>query len=154
VISVPCSLIKRCKSHFHSLASGVDMIIGTNGSIFIIPTSNPSNVTNSNSNNSNSNNQKINDDHNSSFTMDSTDKQDKPDTKQKLMFDALSRERAARVRNACIVLSKQHIAIWSATVMDVYMDSVTLQLAASELLVPDNWQKICQTALARKFANQ
>ncbi|KAF9339550.1 exosome complex exonuclease rrp4 [Linnemannia elongata] len=34
-ISVPPALVQRCKSHFHSLACGVDVILGLNGYIWV-----------------------------------------------------------------------------------------------------------------------
>lgn len=34
-ITVPPALVQRCKSHFHSLACGVDVILGLNGYIWV-----------------------------------------------------------------------------------------------------------------------
>ncbi|KAF9581608.1 exosome non-catalytic core subunit rrp4, partial [Lunasporangiospora selenospora] len=34
-VSVPPSLVQRCKSHFHSLSCGVDLILGLNGYIWV-----------------------------------------------------------------------------------------------------------------------
>ncbi len=37
-LRVPSSLIKRCKQHFHTLPCGVDIIIGTNGYVWMTET--------------------------------------------------------------------------------------------------------------------
>lgn len=38
LVDVPCSLIKRRKTHFHNLPCGATVILGNNGYIWVSPT--------------------------------------------------------------------------------------------------------------------
>jgi exosome complex component RRP4 len=124
-LRVPSSLIKRCKQHFHTLECGVDAILGNNGYVWLEPT---------------------------------------PPQRQELEYDEAAelskapkqpatpeqREKICRVRNSILALSQMHIAIYKETIMDVYVESVNLGLAAKSMLNPDVLQRVTQVALARQ----
>jgi len=38
LVDVPCSLVKRRKTHFHNLPCGATVILGNNGYVWISPT--------------------------------------------------------------------------------------------------------------------
>lgn len=133
-LAVPSSLIKRQKQHFQSLACGVDVILGCNGYIWITET--PSEFEESYGV--------------ESLASTALGGQDvKP---KRVQVTEEGRERVARVRNCIQVLANMFIAIYPATILDVYLASVSLGLSAKNILNPEVAQQVTQTALERKQA--
>eukprot|EP00468_Gymnochlora_sp_CCMP2014_P014684 CAMPEP_0167768658 /NCGR_PEP_ID=MMETSP0110_2-20121227/16806_1 /TAXON_ID=629695 /ORGANISM="Gymnochlora sp., Strain CCMP2014" /LENGTH=149 /DNA_ID=CAMNT_0007657389 /DNA_START=210 /DNA_END=656 /DNA_ORIENTATION=+ len=107
-LSVPASLIKRCKNHFHILPCGVHIILGNNGYIWL----------------------------QSKRKVPEKKKSSKEEVKSKVknITTPEEREKICRVRNSIVVLSKMSIAIYAETVMDVYKQSRELGLSARDIL--------------------
>jgi len=122
-VTVPSGLIRRTKQHFHSLECGVDIILGTNGYIWISET-NP-----------------ISED----MKVEEKDDQFEPPVVK--VVSSSTREKISRIRNSILALSKMFMPIFSSTIMDVYNESITLGLLAKDVLHPDNLQSVTQTAL-------
>jgi len=121
-VSVSSGVIRRTKQHFHSLECGVDVILGTNGYIWI---SEPNPL--------------------SDEMTDEKDETFEPPVVKPVA--APVREKIARVRNSILALSKMFMPIFSNTIMDVYNESITLGLLAKDVLHPDNLQAVTQLAL-------
>eukprot|EP01095_Lingulamoeba_sp_RSL-Kostka_P002189 TRINITY_DN1306_c2_g3_i1.p1 TRINITY_DN1306_c2_g3~~TRINITY_DN1306_c2_g3_i1.p1 ORF type:complete len:309 (-),score=92.88 TRINITY_DN1306_c2_g3_i1:404-1330(-) len=132
-ISVPAALIKRCKTHFHSLSCGVDVILGNNGYCWICPPSEEEPESNNNNNE--------NDDDNKIFN--STDNNSDND-----QIDNQTRIKISRVYNSIKCLVKKFIAIYPDTIMSVYNQSLLYQ--PKEMLKPNIIDLITVNALEIK----
>jgi hypothetical protein len=64
-------------------------------------------------------------------------------------ISATIRERICRVRNSILALASAFIGIYTATIMDVYDESITLGLPAKDMLNPDVLQTVTQSARER-----
>lgn len=136
LVVVPPKLIVRRKQHFVSLSVGVDIILGTNGFVWIqrsVPkswnvTTDGDAVATASSNNA------VNDDETVPLA----------ETLQKLKrMHATTpvlpeeRENIARVRNAVEALKLLHCRITPETVMEVYTCSEELEVHVQDMLSPD-----------------
>lgn len=139
LLTVPPSLIKRCKTAFHILpGTGVEAIIGMNGYIFLSPApfapSDPM----------------------SDIAAMDTDEAEQAELERRRReaigprgeISIEMRERLCRVRNAIVALAKSFIYIYPETIMDVYEDS--LNLRPKDMLKPDELLRITQRARERK----
>jgi len=139
LIRVRSSLIKRSKQHFVTLPCGVDLILGLNGFIFLSPTPNsrdtentlPTTIISANESESLS------------------EKKQEQGSVVSVNVSRLVLEKMSRVRNSIICLSRMFMAIYPQTIMDVYEESVGLNLSAKQLLNPDIVQRVTQPALNR-----
>jgi len=131
-VSVPCGLMKRTKQTFHSLGCGVNVILGTNGYIWISPTPTPTELQEQ---------QLLL--QNYSLNDPTTPVQPNP----KATIDIHTRENICRVRNAIVVLAKQFLAIHPVTIIDVYEESIHHKLQPKEMLDED-WISIITTKAA------
>ncbi len=114
-IAVPPVLIKRLKQHFVTLPCNVDIILGTNGYIWVtIPSSSV---------------RKREEGAGSRLvTVEETEAAKREHTNTVIKPD--DRERIARVSNAVSALSAHFISISPDTIMDVYESSIELGLPA------------------------
>src|SRR5690242_18253218 len=93
LLAVPTTLVKRSKTHYHSLPCGVDAIIGVNGYIWLSPS--------------------LSEEEKDQKALKGKDWQAKPITPE-------AREKVARVRNCILALSSHFLAIHPESIMAVY----------------------------------
>ena len=112
LVTVPATLVRRCKSHFHNTELGVSFVFGVNGVAWIYPSAldvvaahTPSDAPAS-----------------------------APAATPKITAEV--RSRMARVRNCFVVLAAHGVAVYPATVMAAYAASVDTGLAVTEMLTP------------------
>jgi len=132
-LSVPASLIKRCKQHFHTLDIGVEIILGNNGYIWLqksrkIDISKKGRP-------------------NEGGVVE--EKGEGPGTS----LGAKDREKICRVRNSIVALSKMFLAIYLDTIMEVYNQSLEMGLTARDVIDPAMIQAVTEPASARIRAN-
>lgn len=119
-LEVPPALVRRCKSHFFSCDFGVSFIFGTNGYVWVYPSTADSVVAAAASS---------------------------PDAATAAAATALTpaapvavtaevRARLARVRNCFLALSAHGVSIQPATILAAYQSSETAGVPAKEMLRP------------------
>jgi len=107
-VTVPASLVKRSKSHYHSLACGVDAIIGVNGYIWLAPS--------------------LSEEEKDQKALKGKDYVPKP-------VSGEARERVARVRNCIHALTAKFLPIHPDNILAVYKLAVKFQ--CRDMLKPD-----------------
>ena len=118
--TVPASLIKRCKTHFHTFPCGVDCIIGNNGYIWLAP---------SRANEGMEDVEEMGKDGNSESKIDVV-----------CDVSADDRENVARVKNCIDALSKVYKSIYDTTI--IYTYEASLKYPVKDLLKPEVIQDI------------
>jgi len=122
-LTVPHALVKRSKNHFHTLPMGVDIILGTNGYIWITESKPPTQMT-------------------SDVNMDEAEFVPEP---VKLIGPEV-RERMARVRNSILVLAHRYNSIHPKSILPIYRKSAALSMPAKDMLKPENIEKLMLNA--------
>lgn len=122
-LTVPHALVKRSKNHFHTLPMGVDIILGTNGYIWITESKPPSKMS-------------------SDVNMDETEFIPEP---VKLIGPEM-REQIARVRNSIVVLAHRFRSIHPKSILPIYKKSAALSMPPKDMLKPENIEKLMLNA--------
>jgi exosome complex component RRP4 len=137
-VAVSPALIKRTKSHFHTLACGVDVILGVNGYCWVTD--------------------RVDTQGGREVAVDSepsTSGQPAESNSQKRTPPPLTSElrmKIARVRNAIVCLNRRFITIYPPTILDVYKAS--LKYAVKEMLRPELLDELTCTALERSQSDE
>jgi exosome complex component RRP4 len=142
--AVSPALIKRTKTHFHTLPCGVDVILGLNGYCWItdrIETLEEHDVGGEDELFSSSPRTST-----TTTTTTSVISEETLCARFSLLTPEL-REKIARVRNALICLHRRFISIHPSTIMDVYKAS--LKYAVKEMLRPELLEELTHTAHQR-----
>jgi exosome complex component RRP4 len=130
-VAVSPALIKRTKTHFHSLTCGVDVILGVNGYCWItdrFDTQEEREFVQEIEMSTSPHTSELN-----------TQKSPRPSVTPEL------RAKIARVRNCLVCLNRRFIAIYPTTILEVYKTS--LKYAVKEMLRPDLLDELTRTAL-------
>lgn len=113
-MTVPATLVRRCKSHFHNTELGVSFVFGVNGVAWIYPSALDVVAAHT--------------------PGDAPAPAPSPAATPKITAEV--RSRMARVRNCFVVLAAHGVAVYPATVMAAYAASVDTGLAVTEMLTP------------------
>lgn len=135
-VTVPPALVKRLKQHFVALPCGVDVILGTNGFIWLSETVPDAEAR-------------------AAIDTEGADAglAEAVEARRRYLatrhVSAEARLKIARVRNAVSALGALYVAVTPTTIMDVYEASMEMRLEARDLLNPDYLEKITRTARER-----
>ncbi len=112
MVTVPPSLVKQCKNHFHNLLCGASLILGNNGYIWIST--------------------KVSDDHQQPQMRFQTPilPEKKPLIKEEVI-KIEERETIARLRNCILALAQQKVLLFDTTVQYTYEASLKYQVLLS-----------------------
>jgi hypothetical protein len=72
------------------------------------------------------------------------------ESKQAKLVSQAGHERIARVRNCILALAKQFLPIYDQTVMDVFYQSLQMDIATHEILNSEYLVLVTQTAMERR----
>ena len=128
LVTVPSSLVRRCKSHFHNSEQGVSFVLGVNGHVWVYPSA-------------------LDVVEQSTGALSEQQRQQQQQ-REGAKVGAEVRRRVARMRNCFVVLAARGVEISPTTAMAAYHAAVDKGLAPPEMLVPANADEIAEQARA------